>query len=217
MIDFVLNWLVTLLLKSKNGFLTLKEILKGYKCNTTSRRRYLSILLDLFYFFSIFCNFLSLLPSLQFENLPFSPNEAGEGGGGGNCIVWFCNKRKKNLHQEWNSATTYWFLSLRSSTKWWAEIFFLLRCLVFHIEANAKHQWLVTNRSGPWEGETREALALFLLPALLCPEIFIERERRLSTRRAGDGERIAMARKNWLKLKFYLPFECHSQVLVQLS
>ena len=90
------KWLVTLLLKSKNGFLTLKEILKGYKCNTTSRRRYLSILLDLFYFFSIFCNFLSLLPSLQFENLPFSPNEAGEGGGGGEIVLYdFVTKEKK--------------------------------------------------------------------------------------------------------------------------
>ena len=44
---------------------------------------------------------------------------------------------------------------------------------------------LVMNRKGPWEGYRRQAmrrLAHCLLPAFLCPHIFIERERRVGSR-----------------------------------
>ena len=58
--------------------------------------------------------------------------------------------------------------------------FHMNRRFVFCTEASKKREWLVTKRKGPWEGKGREAkrcLASFILPSILCKNIFIERER----------------------------------------
>ena len=56
----------------------------------------------------------------------------------------------------------------------------LLRRFVFRtVEANSKHQRLVMNHEGPWEGYRRQAkprLARCLLPTFLYPHIFFERD-----------------------------------------
>ena len=67
----------------------------------------------------------------------------------------------------------------------WSVTCLLLRRFVFRIEASAKREWLVTKRSGPWEGRRRHAkrhFALFLLPIFLCVQIFIQRERDVLVR-----------------------------------
>ena len=52
-------------------------------------------------------------------------------------------------------------------------LFFAWFCIQ---EASAKREWLVTKRKWPWGGYRREAKLVFLLPALLCAQIFIEKE-----------------------------------------
>ena len=76
--------------------------------------------------------------------------------------------RRLNQSEEW---TARWISHEQCS---------LLRRFVFCTEASKKREWLVTKRKGPWEGKGRGAkrcLASFLLPSILCKNIFIERER----------------------------------------
>ena len=59
----------------------------------------------------------------------------------------------------------------------------LLRCLVFPTKLSIKRRGMVTKRKGATGGERREVkqgLALFLLPAFLYAQIFVEREKETS-------------------------------------
>ena len=57
----------------------------------------------------------------------------------------------------------------------------------FSLRGDGERKVLVTKRKGPWDEERREVsearLTRLLLPAFLCAQIFIEKERHLGTRK----------------------------------